>query len=128
MDLAYCDCECKASRLLQLGTSDHFTISLAIDLSLNVPAPPPGRAVYHLSSAPWNHMCADIKRQFEGWDAHTYISVDGAVVSFYGVVDAIIKKDVKSSIPRSARPVPWWDRHCTIAQKGSGYDIFKVGT
>ena len=24
---------------------------------------------------------------------------------------------VKSSTPRNARPVPWWDRHCTLAQK-----------
>ena len=33
LDLAYCDCECTAAPLPRLGTSDHFTLQLTIDLS-----------------------------------------------------------------------------------------------
>jgi hypothetical protein len=110
-----------------IGIKSTTQVSLVIDLSLGVPTPPPDRAVYHWSSAPWNHMRREINRRFEGWDARTHDSVDASVVSFYGIVDSIIKKHVKSSITQSARPVPWWDRHCTIAQKAVDATFSKWG-
>jgi hypothetical protein len=127
LDLVYSDCECKATALPRMGTSDHFTLQLTVDLSLDVPVPPPDRTVYHWSSAPWNHIRGHLRRNFDGWDTHNYGSVEEAVAAFYAIVDSIIKLHVKSSVPRNARPVPWWDRHCTIAQKAVDAAFSKLG-
>jgi hypothetical protein len=117
LDLVYSDLACETSALPHLGTSDHLTVLVKVDLSLDVPAPPPNRAVFHWASAPWNHIRGELSRQFQGWDARSFESVDDAVTAYYKIVDTVIKRYVRSSIPRGARPTPWWDRHCSLAQQ-----------
>jgi hypothetical protein len=117
LDLVYSDRSCVTSALPHLGSSDHVTVLAKINMSIEVPVSPPNRSVWHWASAPWNHMRGGLRVQLKGWSAFKFESVDDAVEDFYSKVDTIMCRFVKRSMVHGARPAPWWDRHCTVAQQ-----------
>jgi hypothetical protein len=122
LDLVYCDCKCVTTELPHLGTSDHVAMMVKVDTNVELPPPPPVRAVLHYSSAPWNHINGHLKRTFKGWNPCSHGAVDAAAVDaalgdFYDKVGATSVRYIPSSVPTHARPAPWWDSHCTLALK-----------
>jgi hypothetical protein len=98
-----------------LGTSDHISIDVFLNVGKQVPSSPvhiPSR-VY--STAPWVHIKADVKRALVDWDPKSYGDVDGAESALDVILYEVIDKHVKWSNPRPKLPAPWWNEACQDA-------------
>ena len=116
LDLIYNDTKCNTSSMSHLGTTDHLTIVARVDLNFKFPDPPAGKPSMHYwrDRAPWdnNVMRGHLRSQFRGWDARQHggvVTVDGAIDSYYKIIDATVDKYDRKSNPTAARPAPWCD-------------------
>ena len=51
----------------------------------------------HWRTAPWDNMRGHLRTQLKGWDARSFTNVNGAIESFYNVVDGAVEKYIKDT-------------------------------
>jgi hypothetical protein len=116
LDLIIGDVPMNVKPLPHLGTSDHISMFASFE-SRPMPAPPPKRKVYHWKSAPWDRIRGALKIKLGSWKASVFDTLNDAMDDLYEIIQGVIDKYVKTSIPGSARPAPWWNRLCSRAKQ-----------
>ena len=108
LDLIIGDVPMDVQLLPHLGMSDRVSMLASFE-SRPMPAPPPKRKVYHWKSAPWDRIRGALRLNLGGWRASVFGTLDDAMGDLYRIIQSVIDKYVKTSIPGSARPAPWWN-------------------
>ena len=110
-----------------LGTSDHFSIGLDLDMESVVPPTPIKEPTLLWQHAPWDHIKGAVRRALDGWDPMAFEDVDDAEKDLDNILQEIIDHYLKKSKPRKPGPVIWWNESCQNA-----YDqklrLFAIGT
>jgi hypothetical protein len=117
LDLIYTKIDSIAKPIIKIGTSDHSSIGIKFAAVRSVPVAPERQPILRWDLAPWNHIKGAVKRELTHWDPRTFSTVDAAVASLDGILEEIIVKYVKKTIPRSTQSHPWWDCACEKALK-----------
>ena len=117
LDLVYTKVDSSATHIMKIGTSDHCSIKLKFTAVDSVPKAPERQPILRWDPAPWNHIKGAIKRELTHWDPRTFSSVDAAEANVDGILEKIIVKYVKKTIPRSTPSHPWWNIQCEKAFK-----------
>ena len=123
LDLIIEDVPMVVQALPHLGSSDHVSM-LATFESVSMPAPPPKRRVFRWKSAPWDRIRGALRLKLGGWKASVFDTLDAAVDDLYEIIQSVIDRYVKTSVPGSARPAPWWNRLCSRARQAK-YSAFE---
>jgi hypothetical protein len=115
LDLVMCSNGGSALPKPGLGTSDHISIDVTLNVGIELPAPPPHKPTRMWRQAPWNHIKGDIKRALLNWEPRSFDTVDEAEASLDQILQVIIDKHVKWSTPVEQKPAPWWNKSCADA-------------
>ena len=98
-----------------LGTSDHFSIGLDLDMESVVPPTPIKEPTLLWQHAPWDHIKGAVRRALDGWDPMAFEDVDDAEKDLDNILQEIIDHYLKKSKPRKPGPVIWWNESCQNA-------------
>ena len=106
---------------MKIGTSDHSSIKLKFTAVDSVPNSKGSRASAGITLGPGTmesyEGCIQKRNNRLGPSYLSFSSVDAAVASLDGILEKIIVKYVKKTIPRSTPSHPWWNRQCEKAFK-----------
>ena len=72
-----------------VGTSDHITIDITLELQDTIPESPTKKSTLLWQHAPWHHIRGAVKRQLKGWDDGDSMSVDEAEASLDTIFDLV---------------------------------------
>ena len=97
-----------------LGTTDHVSIDITLDLCSTIPQSPAHKPTLLWKHAAWDHIRGAVKKQLKDWDPSS-LSVDEAVESLDKILCGIIQTFVKLSKPKKPGPVVWWNASCQAA-------------
>ena len=97
-----------------VGTSDHVSIDITLELNSEVPQSPAHKPTLLWKYAPWNHIRGAVKKGLKDWDPRL-LSVDEAEESLDEILCGVIRKYVKTSKPKKPGPVIWWNSKCQEA-------------
>jgi hypothetical protein len=110
LDLVLSDINGKATVKHGFGNSDHESMHLRFQITVDIPPTPIKQPVRNWGSAPWPHIKGDIKGDLAGWKPSG--TVDEAEDGWNNSIIAIIDNRVKWKTPKAPGPTPWWNKSC----------------
>jgi hypothetical protein len=102
-----------ASPLPNLGTSDHKSMLVTLQVGSAVPESPVSHLVFVWATAPWGHIKAAFRDKLKYWDPRAYDTVDAAELALDGIITSIIQNYIKKKKVAAKLPAPWWNTLCT---------------
>ena len=106
-----------------MGTSDHITIDITLELQDTVPDSLVQKPTLLWQYVPWNHIRGAIKRELKHWGDDDSMSVVEAEASLDGILISVIEKHVKKSQPKRPGPIVWWKKAVKMHTKRNKGDF-----
>lgn len=117
LDLVISDIEGEAVVAPGFGNSDHESMRLNFDVSMETPKPPEMQYVRDWINAPWPHAKGDLKRSMVEFMKSTEQDVDKLEHMMDRKIAAVVDKHVKWKRIGGMKPSPWWNQACDVALK-----------